>query len=168
VTATRHAARRASAAPAVVVLALLAGAAVAAPEASFTLLDPGTGEPVVVQPGAGVLHLVFFATGCPPCVEEREELAELEARWGERGYRLVIVAVANRHTPSRLSGFAAERDPPGRLLFDAEGVAQKRWKAERLPEHVLLDAEGREVARAGGLDAEIEAAIRGRLAGTSR
>jgi thiol-disulfide isomerase/thioredoxin len=129
------------------------------------LLDPRSGETVFVQPGAAALHLVFFATWCPPCMQELDALAELEARWGERGYRLVLVAVENRHTASRLAEFVAVRKPPGRLLFDAGGAAQRRWNAERLPEHVVLDVGGREVARAGALEPAIEAAIRGLLAG---
>jgi thiol-disulfide isomerase/thioredoxin len=130
-----------------------------------SLEDPRTGASVALEPGAAALHLVFFATWCPPCVRELDALVELEARWSERGYRLVLIAVQNRHTAPRLADFVAERKPPGRLLFDVGGAAQKRWSAERLPEHVVLDASGREIARAGSLDGGIEAAIRGLVAG---
>jgi thiol-disulfide isomerase/thioredoxin len=143
---------------------LLAGAPPGAAE-GVSLQDPRTGDRVGLEPGAAALHLVFFATWCPPCVLELDALAELEARWGERGYRLVLIAIQNRHTAPRLAGFVTERKPPGRLLFDVDGLAQKRWNAERLPEHVVLDARGREIARAGALEAGIEAAIRGLVAG---
>ncbi len=57
-----------------------------------TLTDPVTGKPVVIQPGKGALHIVFFATWCPTCMEELPRLGEIEARWGTQGYRLVLVA----------------------------------------------------------------------------
>jgi thiol-disulfide isomerase/thioredoxin len=105
------------------------------------------------------LHLVFFATWCPTCVDELVRLGELEARWGGQGYRLVIVAVRARQSADRLADFVNEQHPPGRVLFDAKGEAESVWKAERLPTHVVIDASGREVARASGLDGEVERAL---------
>ena len=45
------------------------------------------------------------------------------------------------------------------MLFDSEGVAEQRWGAKRLPTHVVLDANGKEVARSNALGPEIEAAL---------
>jgi thiol-disulfide isomerase/thioredoxin len=132
-----------------------AGAAV--PE--LRLHDPKTGSPVVVAPGAGALHLVLFATWCPPCEAELERLRELEARFQDRGYTLVLVAVQARQTPDRLVAYAADKSPPGRLLYDADGSVEKSLGAGEVPTHVLLDAAGNEVARAGALGPEIEAAV---------
>jgi thiol-disulfide isomerase/thioredoxin len=149
------------------VAALLVGlglAAVAAGAAGPTLEDPRTGQAVVLAPDAQVTHLVFFATWCPPCLEELRKLAELEARWGDEGYRLVIVAVQVRHTRERLAGFIAERQPPGRVLFDAKGEAERFWKASQVPTHLLLDARGATVVRRGALDSEIEKGIASLLA----
>ena len=64
----------------------------------------------VYRAEAEVLHLVFFATWCPPCVQELERLADLEERWGNRGYRLVLVAVRNRHTLCLLYTSPSPRD----------------------------------------------------------
>ena len=127
--------------------------------ASATLEDPAAGKPVVVAPGARALHLVFFATWCPDCIEELTQLGGLEARWGEQGYRLVIVAVRTRQTAERLANFIKEERPPGRLLFDVNGEAERAWNARQLPTHVVLDASGREVARSNRLDGKVETAI---------
>jgi hypothetical protein len=126
---------------------------------SATLQDPGTGESVVVEPGAEALHLVFFATWCQTCVDELTRLGELEARWGGQGYQLVIVALRERQSADRLAVFVKEKHPPGRTLFDAKGEAQRVWEPERLPTHVVIDASGREVARARGLAGDIEEAL---------
>jgi thiol-disulfide isomerase/thioredoxin len=133
---------------------LLSAAALGAQAAGLPLsLDnPLSGEKIELQAGAPALHIVFFATWCPPCVEELQRLAEIQARWEERGYRLVLVAVKTRHTPERLARFAADNKPPGELLFDSEGRAAQALGGEQLPTHFLFDAAGKEVHRAASLD----------------
>lgn len=117
-----------------------------------TLSDPATGAEVELRAGAPVLHVAFFATWCPACVAELERLADLQLRWEESGYRLVIVAVATRQEPRRLARFAAEREPPGRFLHDPGGRVQKAFGAGSLPAHFLLDASGAVLASADALD----------------
>lgn len=112
-----------------------------------------------LAPGAPVLHLVFFATWCPPCMEELPRLAELEARWGEGGYRLVIVAVQGRQSPERLARFVKDERPPGRLLFDSTDRARAACGAERIPAHVLVNADGEVIHRAPALEPEVEETI---------
>jgi peroxiredoxin len=143
------------------IVLILTPAAAPLDAAAVSLIEPTTGNSVSVEPGSTALHLVFFATWCPECVDELTRLGEIEARWESQGYRLVLVAISTRHTADRLAAFAAAKRPPGRLLFDAEGRAADAWKAKRLPTHVLLDADGREVARSGSLDADFERAIAG-------
>jgi len=136
----------------------------ASPALGASLIDPRTGGSVDVQPGEDTLHVVFFATWCPTCMDELPRLAELEARWGRQGYRLVLVAIRTRQTSDRLREFIDEERPPGRLLFDAEGEAESAWGAKRLPTHVVFDAKGRELARSAALNDTIEDAIAGQLA----
>jgi thiol-disulfide isomerase/thioredoxin len=146
-------------------LGLLALAAAAAAYAdaplSLDLVDPASGAAVTVSPGAPLLHVVLFATWCPPCVDELDALAELEARWQEAGYTLVLVAVQTRHSGDRLVRFAAERNPPGRLLHDASGQAPQRLGGEGLPTHVLIDADGKVILRAPSFDDGVEEAVGG-------
>ena len=99
---------------------MLVAALLSSPALGVTLADPLTGQAVEIEPGDGLLHLVFFATWCPTCVDELSRLAALEARWKRQGYRLVIVAIQTRHTRERIRDFVAEEQPPGRVLFDAK------------------------------------------------
>ena len=117
-----------------------------------TLSDPVAGDQVELRAGAPVLHVSFFATWCPACVAELDRLADLQLRWEESGYRLVVVAVATRQDPQRLARFAAEREPPGRFLHDSGGRAQRAFGAGSLPAHFLLDASGKILASADALD----------------
>jgi thiol-disulfide isomerase/thioredoxin len=135
--------------------ALLLAAALSGVQAGglpVTLDNPLSGKKVELQAGAPALHIVFFATWCPPCVKELERLAEIQARWEERGYRLVLVAVKTRHTAERLARFAAQDRVPGELLFDSEGQAARALGGEQLPTHLLFDSSGSQVHRAASLD----------------
>lgn len=135
----------------------------AAPPLPTTLEDPVAGSPVPLLDGSRVVHLVFFGIWCPPCLEELDELAELEARFGDRGYRLVLVAVATRHERSKLARFVEQNRPPGRLLFDAAGRAEAALEVSEVPTHLLLDGDGREILRAGALDDRLEETVASRL-----
>lgn len=137
---------------AMLVAALLVAGAHSSEPISLRLLDPVSGSATTVEPGAPLLHLVFFATWCPPCLDELDGLAELEARWEERGYRLVLVAAKNRHTPERLARFVAEQNPPGRLLYDDSGKATASLAEQGLPTHILVDASGGVLLRATALE----------------
>ena len=148
---------------AVVVTALAVGAASGAkspdPALPSTLIDPVDERAVELHPGAPVLHLVFFATWCPPCRDELPRLNEIVTRWGDRGYRLVVVAVPTRQSTRRVREFFDGAPFEGEYLFDAEGAAQKRFRADRLPLHVLMDDGGRIALRAPSLNEEVETTI---------
>jgi len=118
---------------------------------SVDVLDPANGQSVRLEPGAEALHLIFFATWCPACLEEFEALRDVEARWGESGYRLVLVAVKTRHSATRLVSFVEDNHPPGEMLLDSQGAAEKQLSVTMLPEHLLFDRTGREVARSDNL-----------------
>lgn len=136
------------------VLAWVSGGAGSAPTPSpfpLSLTEPDSGRTVRVDPGADPLHLVFFATWCPPCVDELGALARVESRWKGSGYRLVIVAVATRQSRERIRAFTRGMAVPGRLLFDADGSAQSELSVEDLPAHLLVDPGGVVVLRASSL-----------------
>jgi len=129
----------------------------------LALEDVATGQVTELAVGAAALHLVFFAPWCPPCVEELKQLAALEDRWSERGYRLVLIAVHSRTTRERLLRFSEQHRPPGRMYLDASGEVQRSFEVDELPTHFLIDASGREVGRWPGMDDELEDAARALL-----
>lgn len=147
---------------ALVTLALVAlhGHVEAASELPLTATDPSNGRAVAIAPGAAALHVVVFATWCPPCVDELDPLAQLEARYGELGYRLIIVGVAKRQSAERLASFIDTDQPPGTVLFDSDGSVQKALGASELPAHFVFDSRGALVLRAGSLDDGVADAVR--------
>lgn len=150
------------------VIAACLPAAAASLDPPLALLDPATGETVLLEPGPAALHVVFFATWCPACLDELEPMGNLEERWTDRDYSLVLVAVRTRQGPDRLRRFLDDQDTPGRLLLDTDGRAEQALAPEGMPTHVVFDADGREAARSEALDADLERAIDALLAGPGR
>jgi thiol-disulfide isomerase/thioredoxin len=131
-----------------------------------SLVRPSDGTRVKLVAGAPALHVVFFAIWCPPCLEELEQLTELEIRFGERGYRLVLVPVQNRHSVERLREFREEYPTPGELLFDLGGEAEAAATVDGLPNHLVFDASGDLVHRSGAFDDGVREAVEALLDAT--
>ena len=143
-----------------VALASLAGARAADRSPLPLVLErPTDGTAATIDAGPVALHVVFFATWCSPCVDEFRALAELESRWAARGYRLVLVAVPSRQTRERLATFVAESRPPGEVLFDAQGAAQRAFAVDHLPTHLVIDRNGTIVERGGSIAEGVGAAV---------
>jgi thiol-disulfide isomerase/thioredoxin len=131
------------------------------------LEDVATGSATELAPGAAALHVVFFAPWCPSCLDELKALTEMEERWSDRGYRLILIAVRNRNTRERLLRFSEQQRAPGKIYLDASGEAQRSFAAEEIPTHFLLDATGRVVGRWPGLADEVEQGVRKLLLASS-
>jgi len=154
---------------AVLILVLIAcgagGGSASAPETvtELRLVDPADGSTVTVRPDGPVLHLVCFATWCPPCLDEIRGLADLEARWQDQGYRLVMIGVPTRQSLARLRAFVRDEAPPGRVLFDDTGASLEALGCDDLPAHVLVGPDGRVMLRArrlpDGVSERVEAIL---------
>lgn len=101
--------------------------------------------------------LNFWATWCAPCRKEMPQLAALQARFQGDGFEVVTLATG-RNSPEGIARFFAEigvdnlpghRDPDQKIARD--------MKVLGLPVTVLIDHEGREIARLVG-DADWDSA----------
>ena len=90
------------------------------------------GRPLVVD---------FFATWCAPC---RSALADLNAARQEAGADVQFVLIDLGEPRTVVEKWAATAPvPPGALVaVDPDGVAARRWGANRLPTTFLMDATG--------------------------
>ncbi|WP_238364161.1 TlpA family protein disulfide reductase [Mesobacterium pallidum] len=118
------------------------------PDAAF-LKDDGTEGRLSDYSGQYVV-LNFWATWCAPCRHEMPSLSALQTRYGGAGLAVVTLATG-RNAPSAIDRFLDEisvtnlprhRDPKQALA--------RQMGVMGLPITVLIDPEGREIARLTG------------------
>ncbi|MBS1836281.1 MAG: TlpA family protein disulfide reductase [Actinobacteria bacterium] len=119
-------------------------------------LDKRRGEWVLVN---------FFATWCPPCVQEQPELVRLADRTAGH---LQIVSVAAGDTAANVTRFFSEQGGNWPVLVSDTDAASIDYGLIKLPESYLISPEGIVVEKfAGGVTAgQVEARI-AELSGTS-
>ena len=93
--------------------------------------------------------LNFWATWCAPCRVEMPHLAALAEAMPEANVTLVAMG---RNDEDRVRAFLAETGAEGlRDLRDPSGAFSREAGVRGLPTTLVLDAEGREVARLVGI-----------------
>lgn len=125
--------------------------AVAAPDTVF--LDESGVEKRLSDWKGKVVLLNFWATWCAPCREEMPSLDRLEADLGGDDFAVVTVATGRNPLPGIKKFFEEEEIENLPILTDARQELARAMGVRGLPVTVLLDREGREVARLIG-DAE--------------
>jgi len=87
-----------------------------------------------------VVLVNFWATWCPPCLEEMPSLQRLAERL--RGQPFAVVAVNVAETERRVAHRANQMGLDFPVLLDADGAAFKAWGGKGLPTSVLVDRSG--------------------------
>lgn len=143
-------------APAIALLSLLLAACGApkAPEApaaarteaksapDFSLQDLD-GKTVKLSDYAGRVRLVdFWATWCAPCREEIPTFKDLHARYGERGFTIIGIAMDDEGGPV-VGPFVKEHAMPYVNLLGNEEVGNAYGPLRGLPTKFLLDKDGK-------------------------
>jgi thiol-disulfide isomerase/thioredoxin len=127
----------------------LTGTDAAAPDAAF--ID-GMGRMVKLADFRGRYVLLnLWATWCGPCITELPELAKLNAELPQDRMTVVPVDMLEKVDAEKLAAFLAMHDAAGLPVYmDREFSVQRGFVANELPLTVLIDAEGRVVAKAAG------------------
>ena len=121
----------------------------AAPGIGFT--DAG-GKPLKLEDYRGRYLLVnLWATWCGPCILELPELAKLQQQLPQDRVTVVPVDVLERLDAQKLGDFLKMHGAEGLPVYiDRDRATQRGFVANELPLTVLIDGQGREVARAAG------------------
>lgn len=88
-----------------------------------------------------VVLLNFWATWCPPCVEEIPSLGRLDKRLGDKPFRVVSVEVGQEEAEVRR--FLEEVPAAFPVLLDPQGSVTDPWKIRAFPTSFLIDRKGR-------------------------
>jgi cytochrome c biogenesis protein CcmG/thiol:disulfide interchange protein DsbE len=90
----------------------------------------------------------FFATWCPPCVEEHPELVAFDERNGSR-VQLVSVAFDDTEVDA-VERFFADNGGDWPVITSGAGGASLDYGVKKLPESFLVDPSGTVVAKING------------------
>lgn len=121
------------------------------PETEFTLLD---GSKVTLQSLRGRPVLVsFWATTCPPCVEELPDLIQLYKDWHPQGLEMIAVAMPY-DPPFRVQEFVQRHAVPYPVALDVQGkVTSAFGGVPYVPTAFVIAPDGKtELSYTGRLD----------------
>ena len=112
-------------------------------------LDDLTGKRVTLKEQRGkVVFLNFWATWCPPCIQEMPTMEKLHQDLGKDG--LVILAINFQETPSQVKEFFREHNLTFTALLDRDGKVFELYQAWALPMSAIVNKRGELVGKVMG------------------
>jgi thiol-disulfide isomerase/thioredoxin len=138
--------------------------------AGFAFTD-ADGAPKTLADWRGKVVLInLWATWCVPCREELPSLDRLQARLGGKDFSVVAISLDRNGADAPKRFLDSSKLTHLQLFMDPKGESTSRLTAQGLPTSLLIDREGREVARLAGaaewdgpaLSGVIQALIEGR------
>ncbi|WP_088348276.1 MULTISPECIES: TlpA disulfide reductase family protein [Rhodomicrobium] len=135
---------------------------------AFAFSDDEGRERALSEWKGKVVLLNLWATWCAPCKVEMPSLDRLQAKLGGADFAVVPISL-DRSGPDKPRAFLASNDLTNLDLFtDSKNTLMQSLRVQGLPLTVILDREGREIARLAGPaewdSPEAEAVIRGAIA----
>jgi cytochrome c biogenesis protein CcmG/thiol:disulfide interchange protein DsbE len=125
--------------------------AVGAPAPGFTLSDLEGKTHQLTDYRGQVVLINFWATWCPPCVEEMPSLEKLHRALGPKGLKVLAVSVDER--VKDVERFRKDHDLTFTILRDKDRKVAHRYLTFKYPETYVLDREGKLVWKVvGGMD----------------
>jgi thiol-disulfide isomerase/thioredoxin len=105
-------------------------------------LSDHLGHPLDLNTLKGKVVLVnFWATWCPPCVEEIPSLNRLQTHY--RDQDVSIVSVDFRESAEEIAHFLQERPVDFPVLMDRNGQSSLAWGVFSFPSSFIIDKQGR-------------------------
>ncbi|HXH28713.1 MAG TPA: TlpA disulfide reductase family protein [Candidatus Polarisedimenticolia bacterium] len=89
-----------------------------------------------------VVHVVFWATWCVPCIEEIPRLREAYTGFHQDGLEILGIAVDLNETRDGARAFAADYKINYPILWDAGGATMSRYGVSFIPQNFLIDRDG--------------------------
>lgn len=111
-----------------------------APDFSLPSLD---NTPVRLSDLRGQVVIVnFWASWCPPCVNETPRLVQWQAQHGAAGLQVIGVDTLFQDSREAVEEFVEEQKVTYPILLDDTGDVSKQWSARQLPRSYVIDRAG--------------------------
>jgi thiol-disulfide isomerase/thioredoxin len=116
----------------------------------FTFADAAGQSKSLADFKGKLVLLNIWATWCVPCREEMPTLDKLESRLGGKDFQVVAVNI-DKGGPEKAASFLKETGAAHLALYtDPSGKLFSTLKAVGMPTTLLIDRDGREIARLVG------------------
>ena len=106
----------------------------------FLLQAARGGEHRLSDTHGSVVLVNFWATWCPPCVEEIPSMNRLAERYADRDFR--IVSINFMESSETILAFMEQVDVDFPVLLDPQGATSHDWNVFAFPTSFLLDRNG--------------------------
>ena len=110
------------------------------PAEDFTLPALGGGTFRLSEQRGKIVLLNFWATWCPPCLEEMPAMERLWRKHRDAGF--VLVAVSVDSDPQKVMPFATEHKLTFPIAFDSKMVVAEKYGVRALPSSFILGRNG--------------------------
>jgi cytochrome c biogenesis protein CcmG/thiol:disulfide interchange protein DsbE len=114
------------------------------PDFTLPTLDTGSTDraPIHLSEHRGHVVLVnFWATWCPPCIEETPSLEALSNNMRKLGVEVIGVSVDQ--DPAAVKKFIGEHNLSFPIVLDPDQRVASRYGTSKFPETYILDRDGR-------------------------
>ncbi len=109
----------------------------------FTLKDlGGQAHSLGNLKGKKVVHLVFWATWCVPCMQEAPVIGRAYAKYRDRGLEVLAVVVNMDQTPNGVRAVARDYKIDYPILWDDGGTLMNRYRIALIPQNFLIGKDG--------------------------
>jgi peroxiredoxin len=92
--------------------------------------------------GQRVVHVVFWATWCVPCLQEVPHLKETYAKYRDRGFQVLGIVVEMNQSPDVVRAVAHDLKVNYPILWDEGGAVQDRYRVAYIPQNFLVGKDG--------------------------
>ncbi|OCQ19248.1 thioredoxin [Pseudoalteromonas luteoviolacea] len=95
-----------------------------------------------------VTYLKFWATWCAYCVEEMPVLQQSHED-AQGAYQVVSVNIGFNQSLEGVKHYLGKHHYNFPTVFDSDGTITRQYRVLGTPQHILIDAQGREIYRSG-------------------